>query len=165
MNWKYYSFVKSKLVKVMLKTLFSRVFLAIGMVACSDAQEEPSALSDINLDEITWVESKSPIEIKLYNTKGELVTESSQLEPNREYRLEVNSDVEIGFKIRKKDGFSVVNNENGFLPISENPGFTIITDKDMGKQLYLSMVPLFKSNNAMVKEMPRLFLFPSQGEN
>ena len=148
-----------------LKTFFLFVFVVSLVTACTDAYQKPSASSDVNLDEITWVESKSPIEVNLYDAKGVPVTKSSQLEPNTEYRLEINSNVEMGFKIKKKDGFSVLNNENGFLPISENPSFTIITSEDIGSQLYLSLVPLFKRNVSMVKERPRLFLFPPKNED
>src|SRR5688500_6721144 len=83
------------------------------MVSCNDEKAQR-----VDFDELGLSETKTEFAVSFHSIDGSLITESTQLEPNAVYILQITTSDPVGFKFRKTEGFTFVNDEIDMLHLN-----------------------------------------------
>lgn len=132
------------------------LILTVVLLSCNDE----GVSQEIKLEDVDLVETKSTLKATLFTVSGVRVTESSQIVPSTNYRLDVESDKPMSFKIKSINGFEVIKGEGKLSSLAEKTTFIIRTNNEVGQKLFFSTMPIYKADGRLVKERTRMFLLP-----
>jgi hypothetical protein len=130
-------------------------------VACDDqAQERQPITSDIELEDLSWVQSKTALNVTLWTTDGNLITDGSQLQPDTLYHLMIKSDAPISLKVKLTDGFTVEEIDPAINSVTTDRTIRIRTVSGLFGNIYINVVPILYQDNELIRERPQSFLLP-----
>lgn len=145
-----------------MKILLLNVMIISLLVSCKTEESIQYDPYKSDLSTFEGTNSLSAVQATLANSEGKVITDLADLMPNTEYKITLNSKDAEFIRIKKGDGYQLLNGPSLDSHYYGKSEYSLVTSSDFTDQIYINVVALHRKNSEYVRERSQIFLLPQQ---